>query len=33
MYIYVIKKNDDHWYEGIMKNENGEVVIGNNSKF
>lgn len=28
MYIYVIKKNDDHWYEGIMKTENGEIVQG-----
>ncbi len=32
MYIYVIKKNDDHWYEGIMKNENGDIVQGNNNK-
>ena len=29
MYIYVIKKNDDHWYEGIMKNENGDIIQGN----
>lgn len=28
MYIYVIKKNDDHWYEGIMKTESGEIVQG-----
>ena len=28
MFIYVIKKNDDHWYEGIMKNENGDVIQG-----
>lgn len=28
MYIYVIKKNDDHWYEGIMKNELGNIVQG-----
>lgn len=28
MYIYVIKKNDDHWYEGIMKNEMGNIVSG-----
>jgi len=28
MFIYVIKKNDDHWYEGIMKNENGNIVQG-----
>jgi hypothetical protein len=28
MYIYVIKKNDDHWYEGIMKNENGDIIQG-----
>ncbi|CAF0970828.1 unnamed protein product [Brachionus calyciflorus] len=28
MYIYVIKKNDDHWYEGIMKTENGDIVQG-----
>ena len=28
MYIFVIKKNDDHWYEGIMKNENGDVTQG-----
>lgn len=32
MYIYVIKKNDDHWYEGVMKNENGEIVQGFNFK-
>jgi hypothetical protein len=28
MFIYVIKKNDDHWYEGIMKTENGNIVQG-----
>lgn len=28
MYIYVIKKNDDHWYEGIMKTENGDIIQG-----
>ena len=28
MYIYVIKKNDDHWYEGIMKTENGNIIQG-----
>ena len=28
MFIYVIKKNDDHWYEGIMKSENGSIVQG-----
>lgn len=28
MYIYVIKKNDDNWYEGIMKNETGNIVQG-----
>ena len=28
MFIYVIKKNDDHWYEGIMKSENGIVMQG-----
>jgi hypothetical protein len=28
MFIYVIKKNDDHWYEGIMKNENGHIIQG-----
>ena len=27
-YIYVIKKNDDHWYEGIMQNERGQIVTG-----
>ena len=27
-FIYVIKKNDDHWYEGIMQNEMGEVIQG-----
>ena len=27
-YIYVIKKNDDHWYEGIMKNEHGQIIQG-----
>ena len=26
MFIYVIKKNDDHWYEGIMKTNNGNIV-------
>jgi hypothetical protein len=26
--IYVIKKNNDNWYEGIMKNENGDKVVG-----
>jgi hypothetical protein len=29
MFIYVIKKNDDHWYEGIMKNQMGNVISGN----
>lgn len=28
MYIYVIKKNDDHWYEGIMKTANGNIIQG-----
>ena len=28
MFIYVIKKNDDHWYEGIMKNEHGNIIQG-----
>lgn len=28
MHIYVIKKNDDHWYEGIMKNQHGQIVQG-----
>jgi hypothetical protein len=28
MFIYVIKKNDDHWYEGIMQNEHGKIVTG-----
>lgn len=28
MFIYVIKKNDDHWYEGIMKTESGNIVQG-----
>jgi hypothetical protein len=28
MYIYVIKKNDDHWYEGIMRNESKQIVQG-----
>ena len=28
MFIYVIKKNDDHWYEGIMKTETGNIVQG-----
>lgn len=28
MFIYVIKKNDDHWYEGIMKTENGNIIQG-----
>lgn len=28
MHIYVIKKNDDDWYEGIMKNKNGDIVQG-----
>jgi len=28
MFIYVIKKNDDHWYEGIMKSENGNIIQG-----
>lgn len=32
MFIYVIKKNDDHWYEGIMKSENGDIVQGNTIK-
>jgi hypothetical protein len=27
-YIYVIKKNDDHWYEGIMMNEEGKIITG-----
>jgi hypothetical protein len=27
-YIYVIKKNDDHWYEGIMMNEDGKIITG-----
>ncbi len=27
--IYVLKKNDDHWYEGIMQKENtGEITTG-----
>ena len=26
MFIYVIKKNNDHWYEGIMKTNNGNIV-------
>lgn len=28
MYIYVLKKNDDHWYEGVMKNEMGRIISG-----
>ena len=28
MFIYVVKKNDDHWYEGIMKNEHGNIIQG-----
>ncbi len=27
-YIYVIKKNDDHWYEGILQDENGQIHTG-----
>lgn len=26
--IYVIKKNDDLWYEGIMQDEYGNIVVG-----
>ena len=28
MFIYVVKKNDDHWYEGIMKTDQGNIVQG-----
>jgi hypothetical protein len=28
MFIYVIKKNDDHWYEGVMKTEDGRIIQG-----
>ncbi len=30
MVIYVVKKNDDLWYEGIMKHDNGNVFQGKN---
>ena len=26
--IYVLKKNDDNWYEGIMQREDGEIITG-----
>ena len=26
--IYVLKKNDDHWYEGIMQRDDGEIITG-----
>ena len=26
--IYVMKKNDDNWYEGIMQREDGEITTG-----
>ena len=26
--IFVVKKNDDLWYEGIMRNQNGHVFQG-----
>ena len=27
-YIYVLKRNDDEWYEGIMQSENGQIITG-----
>ncbi len=27
-YIYVIKKNDDHWYEGVLQDETGHIHTG-----